>query len=240
MRPTWIAAIVVVVLVVAGVAAYSADSTGSRASDSRISTSSHNSSSLDSSISDGSTTRSAVQSVSSSATIQSTAQYPLTWAPNSPSVGECDYFQFCIYARLGFSGTATPPPSNQTSSAATTVQGNATTPVQSSTTTIISGNSTSIVYPPESGTYPVSVFALVQDAVTGQNLTTGPLIGSDCPVQPTGFTECIAGGFLPPGHTYKITVYVTKGINEPCFLLQMDRPCSMQLLAPSRTITVTE
>jgi hypothetical protein len=231
MRPTWIAASVVVVLA-AGIAVYSADSIGSTATNSGISTPNDNSSSLGS-------------SVSSSSTNQSAAQYPLAWAPNSPTVGSCDVFPFCVYARLGFSGTATLPPSNQTSSATTVIQGNTTTIIQSSTTTYISGISTGVVYPPENDSYLVAVFALVQDPVTGQNVTTGSSLsyfGGLCGIQPTGFTECVAGSSVPTGHTYKVTVFVTKG-DLPCSLRPANHPdlyCTSQLLAPSQTITVAE
>jgi hypothetical protein len=102
------------------------------------------------------------------------------------------------------------------------------------------------VYPPEDGSYPVAVFAFVQDAVTGQNVTTGggqSYIAGGCGIQPTGFTECVAGGSVPPGHTYKITVYVTKTY-LPCSIRpanHADLHCESQLLAPvSPTITVTE
>jgi hypothetical protein len=183
--------------------------------------------------------------VSSKSAIQSAVQYPLVWAPNSPTVGGCDTFPFCIYARLGFSGTATLAPSNQTSSATTIIQGNATTIIQSSITTIISGISTGVVYPPETG-YPVAVFAFVQDAVTGQNVTMGggqSYIGGLCLIGPTGFTECVAGGSVPPGHAYKVTVYVTKDL-LPCSIRPANHAnlhCESQLLAPvSPTITITE
>jgi hypothetical protein len=191
-------------------------------------------------------------SSSNSTVIQSAApsavlQYPLMWAPNSPTVGGCDTLPFCIYAKLGFSGIATLAPSNHTSAASTTIQGNATTIVRSSLTTIIQGVTTSYVYPPENGSYPVAVFGLVQDAVTGQNVTTGSgqlgLIGGGCLIQPTGFTECLAGGSVPPGHTYKITVFVTKTY-LPCSIRPANLAnlhCESQLLAPlSLPITVTE
>jgi hypothetical protein len=184
------------------------------------------------------------------------------WAPNSPTEGGCDTFPFCIYAKLAFS--VQPATSNDTSTLVTTtitgssattivngsdttiVQGNATTIVRSSTTTIIHGITTNVVYPPENGSYAVAVFAFVQDAVTGQNVTTGggqSYIAADCNIQPTGFTECIAGGSVPAGHTYKITVFVTKG-DLPCSIRPANDAnlyCTSQLLAPvSPTITVTE
>jgi hypothetical protein len=174
----------------------------------------------------------------------SASQYPLVWAPNSPTEGGCDTFPFCIYVRLGFSGTATLPPSNQTSSATTVIQDNTTTIVFESTTTYMSGVSTGVVYPQENDSYLVAVFAFVQDAVTGQNITTSSgqsSIGGLCAIQPTGFTECVAGGGVPPGHTYKVTVYVTKG-DLPCSIRPANHPDSVcsQLLAPVQTITVTE
>ena len=177
--------------------------------------------------------------------IQSAAQYPLVWAANSPTEGSCDTFPFCIYARLGFSGTAALPPPNQNSSATTVIQDNTTTIVFESTTTYMSGVSTGVVYPPENDSYLVVVFAFVQDAVTGQNITTSSgqsSIGGLCAIQPTGFSECVAGGGVPPGHTYKVTVYVTKG-DLPCSIRPANHPdsvCTSQLLAPTQTITVTE
>ena len=188
---------------------------------------------------------SSVSSSSSSATVQPAAQaaasqYPLVWGPNSPTEGGCDTFPFCIYARLGFSGTAAQTPS--ASSATTIIQGNVTTIMQSSTTTIISGISTGVVYPPENGSYPVAVFAFVQDAVTGQNATLpggGPVVASGCYIQPTGYSQCedYAPWVLPSGH-YKVTVYITKG-DLPCSIRPAGTsfPCTSQLLAPSQTFT---
>ena len=241
MRPTWIVALVIVVLA-AGIAVYSVDSTGSMASNSGISTPSDNSSSLGSSVSSSSF---AVQSssVSSSSSLnQSAFQYPLVWAPKPVGVG-CDYFPFCIEAVLGFAGhTET---SNLTSTATIVVQDNTTTIVFESTTTYMSGVSTGVVYPPDNAAIVVSVWAFVQDAVTGQNVTTDSgqyYVGGGCGIQPTGFTDCYAGAGVPPGHTYKVTVYVTKGDLLPCSI----RPaganfaCTSQLLAPIQTVTVTE
>lgn len=241
MRPTWIAAFVIVVLA-AGLAAYSIDSPGSTASNSGISTPSDNSSLLGSS---ASSSIFAVQSssVSSSPSLnQSDAQYPLVWAPKPVGVS-CDYFPFCIEAVLGFAGhTAT---SSITTSATTIVQDNTTTIVFESTTTYMSGVSTGVVYPPENAAIVVSIWAFVQDAVTGQNVTTDSgqsYIGGGCGIQSTGFTDCYAGAGVPPGHTYKVTVYVTKGDLLPCSI----RPaganfaCTSQLLAPIQTVTITE
>lgn len=173
-----------------------------------------------------------------------TSQYPLVWAPKP--LGTCDYLAFCIEAELGFSSTATLPPSNQTSSATTIIQGNATTIVNSSATTIIQGISTTFEYPPENGSYSVAVTAFVQDAVTGQNVTTSSgltVITNDCNIQPTGFTGCYIVGAVPSGHTYKVTVYVTKTY-LPCPLRPAklaNLQCESQFLAPvSQTITVTE
>jgi hypothetical protein len=173
---------------------------------------------------------------------QSAAQYPLVWAPNPVGVS-CDEFPFCIEAVLGFAGhTAT---SNITSTATTTVQNNTTTIVFESTTTYMSGVSTGVVYPAEGGSYFVSVWAFVQDAVTGQNVTTDggqSYVLGGCGIQSTGFTDCYAGAGVPPGHTYKVTVYVTKGNLLPCSI----RPagtnfaCTSQLLAPIQTVNVTE
>jgi hypothetical protein len=153
-------------------------------------------------------------SVSSNSSLsQSAAQYPLVWGPNP--VTACSGIAFCVYATLGFSGqTAT----NDTSSATTIIQGNATTIIISSTTTIMSGVSTGVYFPSPNASYPVTVTAFVQDALTGQNATTPngvPFVASTCYIQPTGFTKCIVGApympVVPPGHLYKVTVFVTTG-----------------------------
>jgi hypothetical protein len=152
---------------------------------------------------------SAVSSGGSSAiqlAVPSAASYPLVFAPNSPKA--CEEVQFCINATLGFSGqTATiiPP--------ATTVTGsNGTTIVHGSTTTIIRGNATTEKFPALGSSYSVYVTALVQDAVTGQNITTssGSSVITDlCYIQPTGFTHCYVVGNVSGAHTLKVTVFVT-------------------------------
>jgi hypothetical protein len=192
---------------------------------------------------------SSVSSSSNSTTVQPAAQaaasqYPLVWAPKP--LGTCDYLAFCIEAELGFSGAATPAPLNNTSSATTIIHGNATTIVNSSATTIIQGISTTFEYPPENGSYSVAVTAFVQDAATGENVTTSSgltVITNDCNIQPTGFTGCYIVGAVPSGHTYKVTVFVTKTY-LPCSLRPAklaNLQCESQFLAPvSQTITITE
>jgi hypothetical protein len=73
-----------------------------------------------------------------------------------------------------------------------------------------------LIAPSSVTSYPVDVFAFVQDAVTGQNATTpggGPFVGSGCYIRPTGFTDCIVGApyvpGVPTGH-FKVTVFVTR------------------------------
>jgi len=172
----------------------------------------------------------------------SSSQYPLVWAPNSPKTCELGEFSFCIEATLGFSGqTAT---SSTSFTTMTIIQGNTTTIVGSTETTIIHGVTTNFVYPPENGSYGIVATALVQDAATGQNITTSsgqPFISNDCSVPPTGFAPCYIGGSVPLGHTYRITVYLTKDY-LPCSLRPANAqvPCESQLLAPSQTITITE
>ena len=224
MRPTWIAAFVIVVLA-AGIAAYSIDRTGSTASSSGVSTP-NNSSSLPGSSSTVFSNSSyfiqtTVQSSSVSTTSslnQSAAQYPLVWAPNSPSGCYFDQFDFCVEALLGFSDNATTPQSNQTSSATTIIHGNATTIIRSSTTTIISGNSTTFVDPWGNASHQVAIWALVQNASTGQYITLGgggSFVAGSCYLNQTGFTKCYAPGYLdsatPGPLSYKVTVFVTKG-----------------------------
>jgi hypothetical protein len=138
--------------------------------------------------------------------VPSAASYPLVFAPNSPKT--CEEAQFCVNATLGFSGqTATNIPP------ATTVTGsNGTTIVHGSTTTIIRGNATTEKFPDLYSSYSVYVTALVQDAVTGQNVTTssGSSVITDlCYIQPTGFTHCYVVGQVPGAHTLKVTVFVT-------------------------------
>ncbi len=168
-------------------------------------------------------------------------QYPLVWQSTSPTV--CDMNSFCVVATLGFSGqTAT------ASESATAITGsNGTTIVVSSTTTIIRTSpypQTTVIEPPQNTSYVVVVTAFVQDAVTGQNVTTSSgqsSLGAGCDIQPSGFTHCIisAPSGLPSG-TYKVTVFVTKEYN-PCSIRVAGYPCTSQLLAPpSQTITITE
>jgi hypothetical protein len=129
------------------------------------------------------------------------------FAPNSPSV--CPQAALCINATLAFSGQ---PVSNNTSSATTITEGNETTIVRASTTTIIRAHATTVKAPSMYSPYSVYVTALVQDAVTGLNVTTSSgqsIITGLCYIQPTGFTHCYVGGNAPGGRTLKVTVFVT-------------------------------
>lgn len=166
------------------------------------------------------------------------AQYPLVWAPKTALSG-CDLAQFCIDATLAFPGHEA---ANNNTSTTTITGGNATTIVISSTTTIIRTNGTAFVYPIGDTSYPVAAIAFVQDAVTGQNVTTGEghsLIANSCFIQPAGFSHCYIGGNVPPGHTYKVTVFITKTY-LPCSLHVASVPCTSELLAPpSPPFTVT-
>jgi hypothetical protein len=87
------------------------------------------------------------------------------------------------------------------------------------------------------------VTAYVRDAVTGQNVTTSSgltVITYGCGIPLTGFTHCLIGGHVPPGHTYKVTLFVTKTY-LPCSLRPVNHPnlpCTLQLLAPP-SLTVT-
>jgi len=237
-------------LIVIAAALISSQGTGSLPANSNsVNSSSPGSSSVFSSSS--SFIQSTVQSSSASSNSglnQSATQYPLVWAPKPVGAG-CDEFPFCIEAVLGFAGhTAT---SSITTTATTVIQDNTTTIVFDSTTTYMSGVSTGVVYPPDNAAIAVSVWAFVQDAATGQNVTTdnGNLsyIGGDCGIHATGFTNCYAGGSVPPGHTYKVTVYVTELTNGhdilPCSIRPASLPnlsCTTQLLAPIQTLTITE
>jgi hypothetical protein len=183
-------------------------------------------------------------SVSSRSTTQPAAQsYPLVWAPNPLSA--CEAGAFCINATLAFSGQTSTD--DNTPSAMTITGSNATTIIISSTTTIIGSSRTAWIYPSPATSYFVTLFAFVQDAVTGQNATTPggtPVIGSGCYIRPTGVTHCLVSApYLPAvtsGHPYKVTVFVTQ-TDVPCSLQKADDSCSSQLLAsPSPAITVSE
>lgn len=261
MRNTWVAATIVVILVLgAGIAAYSADKTASTPPVSRDSTADGHPTSDRSSLGSPSSTSVSLGS-GTSTTTATTQQYPLAWAGDSPSVcgdlgdlGCCDFASFCISASLRFW--------NATSSDTTITEGNATTVVRDSTTTIFrtgaqtitcqgAGNSTlatnqtssvssssttctssintypetDVISPAGTSTHPVDVTVFVQDAVTGQNITT---LSDGCYIQTTlHATECQVGSRdMLAGHAYKVTVLVTA---------QDDKT----LLAPPRTITVT-
>ncbi len=145
-------------------------------------------------------------SVPWSATIQPPVQYPLVFAPNSPKA--CELSEFCINATLGFLGKTTLVNSTTT----TITAGGATTIVHGSTTTIISGIATTEKLPDVGSSYSAYVTALVQDAVTGQNVTTssGSSVITDlCYIQPTGFTHCYVVGNVPGEDALKVTVFVT-------------------------------
>jgi len=158
----------------------------------------------------------------------SAATYPLLFAPNSPKTCEGGPGNFCINATLAFSGQV----AANTSSATTIIQGNATTIIHSSTKTIIRSNGayTAFIYPSDNKSYPVDVTAFVQDAVTGQNVTTSgghSILRGLCYIQPTGFTNCYVAGGVSSGDALKVTISVTKVDDKT-------------MLAPSSTVTVSE
>lgn len=162
----------------------------------------------------------------------SAAQYPLVWASNSPKTCEGGPGNFCINATLAFSAQVAANTSNNTSSATTIIQGTATTMIHSSTKTIIRSNGayTAFIYPSDNKSYPVDVTALVQDAVTGQNVTTSgghSILRGLCYIQPTGSTNCYVAGGVPTGQALKVTISVTKLDDKT-------------MLAPSSTVTVSE
>jgi hypothetical protein len=280
MRPSWIASIVVVALVV-GIAAYSVVSVGSTASNSVASTLNVQSSS---SLGSSSVYNTSSTSVQSSAVQQTSSdgQYSLVWAPNSPSGCYYDQYGFCVEAVLGFSDNATI--AFTATSSTTIIEGNATTIIHYdtvNTTTILrtgtetvsceaAGNATlgtnhtssvsstsctssvatysenDVIVGPENG-YSVTVFALVQNATTGQYITMGgggSFVSGGCDLNPTGYTKCYAPGYLgeawPGPLSYKVTVFITKGDELPCQLQEAGPSCSVPLLAPIQTITVTE
>jgi hypothetical protein len=186
-----------------------------------------------------SSSSSTTYSTTESANESSSANYTLVWAPNSPFVnpGVCDANGFCVVAMLGFAGQTF-----TTASATTIIASDGTTIVGSTATTIIRSNGTTYDYPFGSS-YAILGTAYIQDAATGQNVTTStgrPFFANTCYMQPTGISQCdIGGNALPPGHTYKVTVFITKDY-PPCSIQSPGYPCDSQLLAPPQTITVME
>jgi hypothetical protein len=175
---------------------------------------------------------------SSSSTVQPAAQaaaipYPLVWGPNP--VRACSGWNFCIIATLGFADNAT---LTTITSVTTIIQGNATTILGGSTTTIIRNNGTTYETNPITS-YHVDIYALVQDAVTGQNATgpSGPVIANVCHIHPTGFSQCIVEApftpVAPSAPHYKVTLFVTSG-GLPCTIRIAGLICSSssQLVAP--------
>jgi hypothetical protein len=271
-------------LIVIAAALISSQGTGSLPANSNT----LNSSSLGSSSvfsSSASFIQSTVQSSSASSDSglnQSAPQYPLVWAPNSPSGCYYDQYSFCVEAVLGFSDNATI--AFTATSSTTIIEGNATTIIHYdtvNTTTIIrtgtetvscqgadnatlSTNHTSSVsstsctssvttYPetdfivgPENASHAVAIWAVIQNATTGQYITTGgggSFVSNVCDLNPTGYTKCYAPGYLsevwPGPLSYKVTVFITKG-ELPCQLQEVNSSCSIPLLAPIQTIAVTE
>jgi hypothetical protein len=160
----------------------------------------------------GSSAVSSSNSLAVPSAVPSAVQYPLVFAPNSPQV--CEAAEFCINATLEFSNQAV---TNNIPPVTTITNGSATTIVRSSTTTIISGHATTVKFPDVYSPYSVYVRAFVRDAATGRNVTTSSGqsdITGLCYIQLTGFTHCYVAGEVPRGHTYKVTVFVTKPDGE--------------------------
>ena len=224
MRPTWIAAIVVVVLA-AGIAAYSADSVGSISSNSGVSTPGVQSSSPGSSVV-SSRSSAGVQPVN-----QSAGQYPLVWGPNPPSVCYEDEMNFCVAAAFGFSDNASSYSDISTPVTSTTeiqpgTTGNETFIVRGITTTVIRTGQTF-------SSNLVTIFVLVQDAVTGQNASQMAFAAGSCVIPPTGLVSCLAYSHLmpsvPSGHPYKVTVFAEGPSSLPC----ISEPCPQNTISQS-------
>jgi hypothetical protein len=190
----------------------------------------------------------------------SISRYPLVWAPNSPTLCDESEFCIVATLGFSGNATLVVPQTTTTiisSNVTTIAHGSTTTIIRNVTETVscqplgnatLAANQTSSVtstsctssvttyqdtavgYKPD-GSYPILVSAFVQDAATGQNVTTSSgnsVIALSCSIQPpAGYTDCYVMGHVPPGHTYKVTVSITK----------LD---GVTLLAPSQTITVTE
>jgi len=207
--------------------------------------------------------------VQSSAVQAATALHRLVWAPNSPTVcGDRGFCFINATLGFSGNTTLTTTSSDTTivrGNTTTIVHGFATTIIRTLTVTVsscqpsgtlanhtssatstscTSSVTTNVVRDGVFGSpvvYPVTATAFFRDAVTGQNVTTSAglsVISFGCGIQPTGFSNCYIGGSVPPGHTYKVTVFITKEY-YPCSLKITRAPCTSELLAPARTITVT-
>jgi hypothetical protein len=244
MRSAWIAATIVVVLL-AGIAAYSLAGIGTTASAPGKSTSDgslSSSSSPNSALTSPSYSSSDIGSSSLSTVLQSSSaphqNYPVVWGQTPLKVCDEELYQFCIRATIGFSANATSYGDISTPVTSTTV-GNRTFIVRGITTTIISGNQTH-------SSNLVEVVTLVQDALTGQNASGMSEAAGSCFIPPSGFTTgCVAVAHelpsLPPGHPYNVTVVVLGPSSLPC----LSEPCppntmpdSWPQLSPPETITV--
>jgi hypothetical protein len=172
-----------------------------------------------------SATSSALRSSPSSSS--SAQRYTLVWQ-SAPTSG-CSVAQFCIIASLGFAGQAS---TGETTTTTITGSDNGTTIIHGSTTTIIRTSpysQTTVIPPRQNGSYPVAVSAFIQDEVTGQNITASSgrtFLLDTCFIQPTGSTDCFVYGYVPAGHTYKVTVYITAGDSPPCSIQAPGYPCS--------------
>jgi hypothetical protein len=146
-----------------------------------------------------------------------------------------DEFPFCLRATLGYSAQQATNNNNDTSTTATTT-------TESNATFIVRGFTTTVIRNGETYTHPLVVInAFIQDAVTGQNATVAdafsnygvPLIGGSCEIPATGFTTCQILShslpYVPAGHPYKVTVFVTGPSALPC----LSEPCPPNTIAHS-------
>jgi hypothetical protein len=201
-----------------------------------------------------SSTTSIIQSSSSS---QSSAQqYALVWAQSDPIDGTCDLESFCLSATVGYAANATIPIATGST---TIMEGNTTIIVHygavNTTTTIIPRvgyNETDVsVGPGNPNSRPIAVWALVQNATTGKNLTSSSgstiVLSGGCMLEPTGLSRCHVAGYVSVGgpglHPYLVTVFVTDNL-PPCSIATATQvsigQCTSRLLAPPITATVSE
>lgn len=138
---------------------------------------------------------------------------------------------FCISAEFGFSDNAS---SYSDISAPVT----STTEMQPGTTWnetfIVRGITTTVVRTGQTfSSNLVTVFVLVQDAVTGQNASQMPFAAGSCVIPPTGLVSCSAFSHLmpsvPPGHPYKVTVFAEGPSSLPC----ISEPCPQNTIPQS-------
>jgi hypothetical protein len=138
---------------------------------------------------------------------------------------------FCVAAAFGFSDNA-----SSYSDISTPVT--STTEIQPGTTLnetfIVRGITTTVIRTGQTfSSNLVTIFVLVQDAVTGQNASQMAFAAGSCVIPPTGLVSCSAYSHLmpsvPPGHPYKVTVFAEGSSSLPC----ISEPCPQNTIPQS-------